>query len=1400
MTPISIIVPGNSSAPLFTQVGFGLTIPVSADILGVQVTITGFQSDPLGTLSIAQTEGSVGAVAKPFAMGSMSGPVVIGNSQDLWGGTWTAGEVNSTAFGFTVTAINNTANPITFTASNIAVTVSYTPILPRDFTFIKTSEMTDGEVLTIGIDDAGIGWQEDVTNNPGVLCPFYESFEPDSFAVSVTQDDREFIALSDLQVGTDMPRQYNGQWVDRISQVGPGAPPSITFSSNQYGIVSITQDTSFNGFTELAAVLWSSGPTLTTAGNVLTFYFNVGVDISQILVGSNVVLSGFSGPLTGINSSGGPPVVPSIVTSVGTAIGAGNLEYPIFTVAAPSINNIDIQRRNGQAGDFGTIKLTLSTLTVSQPIPNLQVGGQLNISGATPGTWDGTWTVLFTPNASQLSINTTSLSGNVASYGYTVITGTAPTVGEQVTATGTTNGDGIFNISNATVISVAPGTFSVSIISPNISAAAEAGSAIVNGTIFEFDPGQVIADDIGTGTVVIAGGLGAGTRGAVVMFLTRNGYLTAPSPPLIFTLNEAANSLVVSNLPIGPPNVIARVVAFTGANGATQSGGGGFYFWIPTPVSVIDNGQTVTYTSTIVNDNTSTTAVFSFTDAVLLAADSITNQGSNNFQQIELGSCIGVTSYSQRLFAWGENNKIQNLLNPTFDGGIGTIIPPPGDPSTATVTYPLGWTIDPTNGSGGSVAVSPLFGDAYQITNASGSTQSALGMITQSAYQDYNKVPIIFTSTTYSVRITACNPTIGETDESDYFRRADANPLSGLWTPMGNTFPFFPAQLVNHEVTPSNIGGFGDSLYSGIVWGSDQTATAIVGNCVSAYVGVGLRMNPGPQTEYSFYVYTFGLPAGTFGWSIDYEVGPLATTILGGTAPGTITRGDTITGSVQGTALKIYRNGVLLGSTNDSNIASGSAGFILGSEATFDGASITGWYGTSFENAGSAGVTVDLYSPSLNVVFGSASMDNLTNQMQIFTLPLLTTAFSTVPQDLLIRLYANDILSGAAVQVDRIEPFPTNQPVLTTQARASYFDNFEAFDDITGNLGVGGQNQQPLRNTFTLFDNLYLIKTRSMFSTTDNGVTEPSGWTVREVSNKVGTPSIHGVDVGEGWAVIGGQSGLYLFEGGEPVKICPELDGNPGIWQSINWKYGKTLWIRNDTEQRKMYIGVPMATPNKWAPSFPVNPNPQLPNVVLVMNYKELMTSGAIAGEGPIRLTYMGDLKTYSLGRKWAIWSIQADYCDFITRPDTTQKAFFCGDTGAGKIYQQVPGLYSDDGEAMHCQYVTYRFPKTAEAQATQLGQEMLQAEYLSMLIQGEGNLDLTVYPNSLDSPYANTLLPVELDPVAPWGDTETPLNEMGNGFFFGFVVNDVDEWFELSKLTVALSVNPWSPVRGSNG
>lgn len=211
------------------------------------------------------------------------------------------------------------------------------------------------------------------------------------------------------------------------------------------------------------------------------------------------------------------------------------------------------------------------------------------------------------------------------------------------------------------------------------------------------------------------GNISPGVHQVSVVFVTRQGYWTAPSPPVSWAA-AGARKVNVTNIPTGPGNVVQRLLAFT------ASGGANFY--------------NVPATMTI-DDNTTTSLEVDFTDAILLSGTNM----DPFFNQIELPNQLGVIAYAERLFWWGERSKMDNWRNLTFDGGW--------DPTGNG--RPLGWTLDTSFGGGGSRESSDtISGDAYRIT-ADGANV-ARGMITQNAIKDASGNPICATNTDYSVR------------------------------------------------------------------------------------------------------------------------------------------------------------------------------------------------------------------------------------------------------------------------------------------------------------------------------------------------------------------------------------------------------------------------------------------------------------------------------------------------------------------------------------------------------------------------------------------------------------------------------------------------------------------------
>ncbi len=1071
----------------------------------------------------------------------------------------------------------------------------------------------------MALDANGDLWKEDAVNAPNVLKRFYSGIEPDSFAESATFDDREFMAFSDLVNASDMPRTYDGTTLNRLSQVGPGAPPTATTSSSTVGIQSVTQtppvphDNETRGF---RAILWSVGPGSTLSGNILTIYYSR-VNFGRAAPDPNIVV-GQGIAIQGIPFLNGNPSLPVngeyMVLSTGSGVPPnGNFSNPswYFTVLAPhAASAFQFTPNSGIPGT--AYQATMATMTTTTQVPDLEVGGKFQATGtggAPPAGYDGAWTVLETPNASQMQIISTVLSGNIATYGFNLITGSPPAVGESVSVNETLNGNGIFNVSNQTISSVTPGSFSIQLQGPNVASQAETGSAVIFGTIFKFDPLKIVGNKFG-GTIVTTGVIAAGVRKICYSFLTDAGYMTQPSP--IFTLDvvSGASSILVGNLLTGPPNVKARVIHVTPADGDN-------FYNIPEPVTV----QTITgkelNSSTWVKDNVSTSVLLSFSDGVLIGAVSIDTSGNNLFETSELGSPISLIPYGNRMFAIGEQNKVQNLLNYSFDGGFITL---PGGSGGSGQTYPAGWVPDTNFGIGGSVIASPLFGFAYSILYSGGGASGPIGMILQPAFQDEFEVPIFVAATTYSVRVTLQALNLGE--------------------------------------------------------------------------------------------------------------------------------------------------------------------------------------------SGTGQLTVDLYSPSRGAALGSFTINlrSVTDKMQVVTGTLLTTGLTPVPEDLLLRLYANNLSTGVQVVIDRIEPFPTEAPNLSGQVIASYQGNFEAFDRVEGVVNVSVQNQQPVKTGFTLYATLYFVKSASLVSTQDNKTTQPSQWsTPRMISQLVGTTSIYGVDSGEEWALIGGQPGLFIFNGGEPIKLMEEIQSP---WNQINWAYGHTLWVKNDIVNRRILVGVPMKARGEdgkfpiWLPegTIPDTQNPTTPNVILMLNYKQLNTASALAGRPGVHVSsFGGKLISTDIARKWSIWTIKAPCAAFIKRADMTSPLFLGNSDLTAKIYQLVDGLLEDDGVAFTQRWLSHGFPTSEQEQGLQLGSGRKTFGYLLAILDGIGEVAITVFPNSLDSPYSHDLLPNLTLPLSQNGDIEIPVNEIGNRLFFEFTSSALGAGFVLSKMAPSMRTEPWAPVRGMN-
>jgi len=385
-----------------------------------------------------------------------------------------------------------------------------------------------------------------------------------------------------------------------------------------------------------------------------------------------------------------------------------------------------------------------------------------------------------------------------------------------------------------------------------------------------------------------------------------------------------------------------------------------------------------------------------------------------------------------------------------------------------------------------------------------------------------------------------------------------------------------------------------------------------------------------------------------------------------------------------------------------------------------------------------------------------------------------------------LRVYADGTpTNGAGFLVDNVEIFPTAEPYNASLVRASFADNPESYDGVSGFLSVSEDDGQAVRAAFRLRERLYFVKERSFYVTEDDGVNEPASWTLNEVSRTVGTPSIAGVDTGEDWAVIAGRAGLYVFGGGEPVKISQEIQP---LWDQINWAAGQTLWVRVDTRNKRILCGVPIGAATS-------------PNRVLMMDYRGLLDAGEIASLGAVHFsTFSGKLFAVGRSRKWSPWNITANCSALAERGDGSAQVFLgtglAGGVGNGKIYQLSDAQFSDDGAAINSYYTTYFFLSHDLEQLYQVRAHRKLFAYLTVYAEGAGNLSLTAFVDNEAFPTALAPLPLS-SPATK--DLELPINLLGERVAFQFGTNASGAWFRMERFIPSLLPDPWAPVRGGN-
>ncbi len=237
------------------------------------------------------------------------------------------------------------------------------------------------------------------------------------------------------------------------------------------------------------------------------------------------------------------------------------------------------------------------------------------------------------------------------------------------------------------------------------------------------------------------------------------------------------------------------------------------------------------------------------------------------------------------------------------------------------------------------------------------------------------------------------------------------------------------------------------------------------------------------------------------------------------------------------------------------------------------------------------------------------------------------------------------------------------------------------------------------------------------------------------------------------------------------------------------------MWIKNDPNQRRAYIGVPI-TPSTT------------PDTIFVHDYREMDTSAQIAAALPIHITLTGKMKSSDMTRKWTRWNVAANCGEILVRFGNV-RTFFLGGGGAGygNIYSLDPTYLTDDDYGqMFPYYFVYFFIDHDQEQMLQLGSARKLYKHVSAFITGVGLVTITPYVNSLLNPLPSLSLrqlssDINTGTAQP-NDLEWVTGIRGQRVAFQISVQPLpgqtDVQMKLQKLIVRMQKDPVALFRGS--
>ena len=381
-------------------------------------------------------------------------------------------------------------------------------------------------------------------------------------------------------------------------------------------------------------------------------------------------------------------------------------------------------------------------------------------------------------------------------------------------------------------------------------------------------------------------------------------------------------------------------------------------------------------------------------------------------------------------------------------------------------------------------------------------------------------------------------------------------------------------------------------------------------------------------------------------------------------------------------------------------------------------------------------VYCDFFSPSQGILAsGSINASNIPTAGAFVTITLNNATPSVIPPDTLIRVYAK-LSAGEHVTIDELMTVYADNPYRNNLMRVSYANDWESYDESSGEIGPTDDNSQILDGGI-IRQSFVMVTAEGAHITEDTATGEPDTWAVRLVDSKAGGVSSRCVVTGGYWLAWVSQNdtdlSMVIMDGGSTYRISQEIQPD---FSGINKAAMSTIWAVIDTggSSKRIYIGVPTGTNTT-------------PNVIYPMDYRELDSSSDIATHGSLHISFTGKMLTTDLSRKWTRWNLPMN-CGAIMNRTVNAKQFCVGSGGGGfgNMYYFDPlKLTDDDYGQMFPEYTGYFFVNHEAETQLPVGAWQKFYDWSKVYITGVGYLQVTPYVDSLSNPQ-KALVPLDAD------------------------------------------------------